>query len=331
VRTPAAAIVLMACALRAQTVVEVRLPGGLAEVVAAALRAREPALDVRVAARAAAAPPPGAVVIAIEPDLQRLAAATPLARLGAIAANSAAVGRGAGDGWLLPWQLRYAIVLRSRTERAPPGDLEALALATGLQDRLALCAPEVDPVPWLLGMQQFLEQGRAETAGFGLWTALDARAGSYANDLDTALAALADGRADAAVLPRPLLAARGLPPGCTAVPAGRIDGVPLGFAVAAPAGSGALELAARFADAADAAGLPGALGLVPVVLERPALLAGDVERWLEHFDQHVRGRGRSVERVADVLDYVFLALFAALVGGYWLHQRRKQAHPGGVP
>jgi hypothetical protein len=322
--------VLLAGALQAQTVVEVRLPRGLGDVVAAALRTGDGELDVRIAARAAAAPPPGALVIAIEPELQRLAAATELAQLGAIAAARGAVGRGAGDTWLLPWQLRYAIVTRSRAEGSPPGDLEALALATGLQDRLALCAPDVDPVPWLLGMQLFLEQGRAETAGFGLWTALDARAGSYANDPDAAFTALADGRADAAVLPRPLLAARGLPPGCIAAPAGPVDGVPLGFAVVSPAGSGALALAAQLAGA-DAARLLGGLDLAPVVLERPPLLACDVERWLAHFDQHVRGRGRSVERVADVLDYVFLALFAAVVAGYWLYQRRAQARAGGGP
>lgn len=305
----------------AQVVVEVRLPAGVSQEVAAALRAVVgSAIDVREPA-AAAAPAPGALVVALEVELQRLAASASFAALGD---RAAVAGTDPESRWVLAFGLTVEVVAAPPLAEREVAAFEALALHPALQDRLLLLPPGLDPVPWLLGMHECLLRGGGAPAGFGLWTALDARIAAYPDDLEAVVAALRQSRASAAVLPTPVVRARRLADGAAlrAYPIGAP--LAIGLAIAGPAAPAALAMVERLAGS-DRRRLADRAQLVDGADAAVRFPAADVAQWLHQFESRIRGQGRRVERVANILDYVFTALFLGIVVAVWWRQRRGKA------
>ena len=300
--------VLVLCPLAAaQVELEVRIAGALGASIADALRS-----DLGAQATVAVVSPSaqlraGIVAVGFDCDPMRGSAATSVP---------------------LPWVVRYALVARSEVPPAAEAGLDALALQPMLQDRLAVCAPDVDPGPWLLGMAEALARGQEENGGYGLWTALDARVASYPADAAAAMDAVRSGSALATLLPRPVLASLGVPGDCRVAAIGTVDALGLGVVVVPPAGSAAAEVVRRLA----AIGRDSALAAICSPREQASaatLASEDVSRWLEHYDARIRGNGRKVERVADVLDTVFTVLFFGILAAFWWRHRRHAAAASG--
>lgn len=331
-----AAGALFAAGAAAQVPVHVALPAPLAEH---AVRALEEVLGaaarVRAAGPPAAAPgpalEPGVLVGAHELVLWRLGGAGALAPVAELGADLPPGQREPAGRWALPWTLAWSVVWDPAATGGPSSWAELALLP--VHDRLGLCVPEVDPGPWLEAMAESLRGGRPEQACYALWTALDARVGAYAGDPREVADGLASGRLCAGVLPAPAwqpLRDR-TPAGRELLRADLSRGLPeqrLGVAVLADAGPGAAELARRVLEPELRLAFARAVGLGTA----SAAAAGAIDlraadRRLRHFAQEIRGRGRGVEQVADVLDLVFLLLFMGIVLVFWWRRRRVAGAP----
>ncbi|MGE3171898.1 MAG: hypothetical protein AB7O97_04680 [Planctomycetota bacterium] len=344
-RTGAWLAALAAAPLPAQSPrVEVMLVSPVDAVVARALRERLPDAVVRVASDVdetpAAGPADGAIVVATATRLERLARRRALLPLGDVRREWRPAGGDGAPRWVLPWTLRPALALPADLAAGrAPWTFEELALSIDLHDRIAMCPPSVDPVPWLLAMHEVRVRGLEEQAGYALWTTLDARVGAYRRDYAAVLDAMAAGAAQAAVVPRALVAAPGWPAGWVAVPWRTQAGIPVGLAVLGGADPVTLAAARSALDVLAAAHVEigAATGLDAPGPSDPQLPPEFVDPWFAHFGGHIEGRGRRVEQVADVLDLVFSGLFAAaVIGVLWWRRRearriRDGATPGGSP
>jgi hypothetical protein len=321
--------------------VQVVLPQPLGGVVADALRAALPGIAVAPVAfaqalRAAQVGETHVVVGLTELQIWQLRQPRGLVPLGEMGRDLPPGCRNAAGLFCLPWSMHYGVALPNRSQgtqgsdanaaATEPWSLELLALDTRWQDRLGLCSPAVDASPWLATMLSRLRRGERETAGFGVWTTLDARVGHYSESWAAMLDGLAVRRLDCAVLPMPI--ARALP--ATHAMA-KLDDAPvsrLGLAVVAEASTSASAVAAT----ALAQKLFD-VGIAPAFLERTGLgpaLAGSSEfdgaqamAWMDHFAAAIEGKGAKVERTADILDIVFGLLFAGALGvGIWLSRKK---------
>lgn len=327
----------------AAVAVQVVLPEPLGGTVAGALRAALPGIAVEPVAfaqalRAAEQGQTHVVVGLTELQIWQLRQPRGLVPLGDLGRDLPPGCRNAAGLFCLPWSVHYGVALPKQSLAQDPSavpqepwSLERLALDVQWQDRLGLCPPTVDAAPWLATMLSRLRRGERETAGFAVWTTLDARVGHYSESWATMLDGLATGRLACAVVPMPL--ARALPTSHTME---RLEDPPvarLGLAVVADASlsasaSAAVALAQKVFDQ----------GLTPAFLERTGLgpaLAGAAEwdgeqasAWFAHFANAIEGKGAKVERTADILDIVFGFLFAAALGiGIWLSRKKTAASP----
>lgn len=317
------------------------LPQPLGGAVADALRAALPGTAVEPVAfaqalRGAQVGETHVVVGLTELQMWQLRQPRGLVPLGELGRDLPLGCRNAAGLFCLPWSMHYGLALPNRGQGGDasastkePWSLELLALDTQWQDRLGLCSPAVDAAPWLATMMSRLRRGERETAGFGVWTTLDARVGHYSESWVAMLDGLATGRLDGAVLPLPI--ARALP--ATHAMA-KLEDAPvarLGLAVVAEASASASAVAAT-----ALAQKVFDIGIAPPFLERTGLgpaLAGPSELdgvqamvWLDHFAAAIEGKGAKVERTADILDIVFGLLFAGALGvGIWLSRKPKSS------
>jgi hypothetical protein len=334
----ALALLALAAAARAQVRVRVLVAEPLATALVDELRAALGAgADVGGAAAGERTELPGGTVLVAADDWQLwlLAREERLAAVPDLAPDLPAGCRDARRRWALPWSMRYVLayepaVLPVDTQ---PRTFEALALDPRLHDRLGLCPPEVDPVPWLAAMEESLVRGGTEAAGFALWTTLDARAGRYAADWAAIVAGLAAGTFAAAIVPEPMLNVAADVP-ATLHQSDFGDGTPvarLGVAVVAPADAAALDVARRIAAEPLRSRIRTRSGLGGAAAAPGPFDGRAAESWLHHFDRAVRGRGRSAERIADTLDVVFTLLFALVVFFVWRRMRAAGRPPAAGP
>lgn len=211
-----------------------------------------------------------------------------------------------------------------------------LATSPLAQDQLALCGPEVDPTPWLGWMSLRLAQGGSEADGYALWTAFDARA-LYHDSYAAAEQALTSGAARFCVLPRALATrARQLQGQAPLAVRDPDDGQPtqwLGVALlAGAAGDDAVAMLRRLLQPALRQQLARDLGMAPVpVAEAEAAAAprteadAPVQQWLQHFQQRLRGQGRTLENLDGWLDFGFALLFCGFLLLVWHRMRRSEA------
>lgn len=237
----------------------------------------------------------------------------------------------------LAWESEYAVAVASNafaddeTER----DFESLALRAAIDGRLGIVAPEVDGAPWSLALREALPRRGVDGVN-ALWATIDARAGRL-RDSDAALIAdLRAGGLDAAIGPVTLLAP------VVAENAGRLRldrlrgdaRAALGFAIGATAGAEARAVAERLRDPAVQQAIADAAA-VTLVARRTALTSTTALAWWEQFTTKVRGRGKSLERLADGLDLAFGLLFLVCGWLLWraLHREptRSTSAPGNVP
>lgn len=327
----------------AAVAVQVVLPEPLGGAVAGALRTALPGIAVESVAfaqalRAAEQGQTHVVVGLTELQIWQLRQPRGLVPLGDLGRDLPPGCRNAAGLFCLPWSMHYGVALPKQDLAQDPSavppepwSLERLALDVQWQDRLGLCPPTVDAAPWLATMLSRLRRGERETAGFAVWTTLDARVGHYSESWTAMLEGLATGRIACAVLPMPI--ARALPASHAMA---RLEDAPvvrLGIAVVADASASA--------SAAAAAALAQQVldqGVAPAFLERTGLgsaLAGTAEwdgeqatAWFAHFAHAIEGKGAKVERTADILDLVFGFLFAAALGlGIWLSRKKAAASP----
>lgn len=303
--------------LAAQAAIEVGLPLPLAELVAACLREQLAGVTVAVAEPGGLRAVPGSVVLADAFVLQRLARERSLAVL----PESIDGRRTANGAFVLPWSLGYAVVgVPFGSE--PDWTWERLALAGELDQRLLLLPPDRDAGPFVASMQEGMRHGRGLEPVLGLWTTLDARLLRYAESYDEVAKALRDegGQGMAAVLPQPLLAnARG------DLASRRLPcAVPLGLAVIAGGdASDPAALVARICSTVVRTAVRDRVGLLDPAADDAEPTAETVGPALSHFEQRIRGQGRRVERVADVLDYVFLLLLGVVLCVFWIRSRKE--------
>lgn len=315
---PAVCIALaLAPTLAAQAAIEVGLPAPLHELVAAALRAELVDVSVAVAEPGSLRAVPGSVVLAAGFTLQRLSRERTLVVL-----PEAAEGRRAGNGaHVLPWSLGYAVVGVPSGSEAD-WSWERLALASELDQRLLALPPDRDSGPWLASMQEGLRHGRGLEPVLGLWTTLDARLLRYAEGYDELAKALSDAGASplAGILPRPLIATAS--PGLAVRPLP--CAVPIGLcAVAGGDAPAAAALVARISKPAVRTAVRDRVGLLDPAANDAEPTTETVGPALSHFEQRIRGQGRRVERVADVLDYVFLLLLGVVLCVFWIRSRKE--------
>lgn len=324
------------------------LPSPLAAAVRAPLQAALGGLlecrDVAAADLAAAAAAASAPVLLFGVDelqLQALAQQQLLADLPAALWQQGALPPRARsrDG-------RYALLLRSPTTLAydprqlQPADVPRtwveLATSPLAQDQLALCGPEVDAAPWLGWMSLRLAGGGVEADGYALWTALDARA-RYFDSYAAALQALDAGTVRFCALPLALaLRGRQLEGKAPLAVRDPDDGQPaqwLGVALLArgtPDAAATLALQRLLAPELRQQ-LAQALGMSPIetadaaaAVAPPADDDAPVQAWLLHFQQRLRGQGRSLENLDGWLDLVFALLFCGFLWFVWRRMRKGE-------
>ena len=246
--------------------------------------------------------------------------------------------RNAAGLFCLPWSLPYGVALPKQAQghganpaSQEPWTIERLALDTQWQDRLGLCPPVVDAVPWLATMMSRLRRGERETAGFGVWTTLDARVGRYSESWSASLEGLTVGRLDAAVLPVALASALPNSHAMTTLedaPVARLGVAVVGDGDASPAAKAAIALAQRVVEVGVSAPFQQRTGLGPALAGAADFDGAEAAAWLAHFAAAIEGKGAKVERTADVLDIVFGFLFALALGvGIWLSRKPKSPDP----
>ncbi|MBL8749376.1 MAG: hypothetical protein JNK78_09450 [Planctomycetes bacterium] len=207
---------------------------------------------------------------------------------------------------------------------------DELALRPELHDRLGLAAPEVDGGPWLCAFREALRRGGSEDHGIAIWTTLDARAGRLVTSVDEVLEGLRGGSFAAAVGPANWFT------GPSAQGRASLRTIPVRCGVQAAYGSGLLAGAPPAARGvfrrldADTArrSLAAAAGFAVADGAAGAIDPGNAVAWWRRFDAEVRGRGRSVERIADWLDAVFAVLFLVVAFVAWRTLRRAPAERG---
>ncbi|MEQ1630996.1 MAG: hypothetical protein ABL997_01390 [Planctomycetota bacterium] len=322
-----AALVAAILPLAAQVAVEIALPQPLGERIARALSDQlGGAGRVEVALQSSLRAEPGSVVVGDWVSLQRLQRLHPFVPLApALDASTMPLPiRRSLDGTIaLPWSLTYCVV-EPLAETAEPWSFERLALASELDTGLRMAPPEVDAGPWILSMAELHQQGRPETAIFGLWTALDARIAVYPRDYDSLVAELVQRTATAVVMPSPLVSSP-LPGILATMPVRALDGaLPIGL-VAIDGGDVAASsaLVARICEPAVRTAVRERVGLAEPAATDAELSPEMVSPALSHFEQRIRGQGRSVERIADALDYVFLLLFGVVLCVLWFRNRKE--------
>lgn len=233
---------------------------------------------------------------------------------------------------VLPWavELGVAIAVGTVTDAGGTIDWEELALHPALHDRLGILAPEIDGSPWLGAMESAQRHGDRDDHVIALWTTLDARCGRLLDSEDALRTGLSGGSLAAAIAPRSRLGRT------VADSGGRLqlaslrsgDRAPVGFLVANRAGVSAQRVAVRLRENALQQEIAAALGLSPAGVGT----SGEDRRRLVglwgRFETEVRGRGRSVEAVADRLDLVFGIVFVVIALIVWRSTRGKDAAVG---
>jgi hypothetical protein len=210
-----------------------------------------------------------------------------------------------------------------------PDTWDELALNPGLRDRFGIVAPEVDGTPWLLAMSERLARQEGDTVGKALWRTLDARSGNLWPSYAELGAAALDGRVQVAVgLRGPLAQA-------AERSNGRVRIAPLkgghlgrfGVGVAANASANTLGVVRQLLQPETMRSLADAVGLGVLQVSRSPLDAAVAQAWWQGFETTVRGRGRSVEQLADWLDLGFGALLLVILWFLWRSHRRREAAP----
>lgn len=232
----------------------------------------------------------------------------------------------------LPWSVELGVAVAAGTlaDDASAVDWEELALHPALHDRLGIVAPEIDGAPWLGAMASAQRHGDRDDDVIALWTTLDARCGRLLDSQDALRTGLSGGTLAAAIAPRSWLGRAVADSGGRLRLASLRDGdrAREGFLVAPRAGTAAMRLAARLRENSLQRELAAALGLS---LAGAAAHETDPRRlvglWAQ-FETRVRGRGRSVETVADRLDLVFGVAFVVVALFVWRSTRGKNG-PGG--
>lgn len=311
-------LALAATSLAAQVRVEVAMPSQLGEHVAAALRAEfGPEVSVVAVEPGFVRGEPGTVVFADAFVLKRLSRERTLAVL----PEAAAVRRSSDGTFVLPWSLVYGVFGVSR-DSEPDWTWERLALSGELDQRLVMLSAERDPGPWLGSMQEALRSRGGLEAAFGFWTTIDARLARYVDTYAEAVAVLDPGSSEAmaAVLPLPLAVLTSPSHAVRSLP----SPVPIGMAVVAGGDVGAATaLVLRTCSTAARTAVRERAGLADPAANDAEPTAEMVGSALLHFEQRIRGQGRGVERVADVLDYVFLVLLGVVLCGFWIRSRKE--------
>ena len=344
-RAPLLIALLAVAPVQAQATVHVLLPEPMAAEAAQILQEAlgQDAVVRPVAWDRLAEAGPGVLFGADEYQLWQCLQAQALSQVRDLAKDLPRGCRDLGERWVLPWTLRYELAYAVEVfGETPPRTWEDLALAHEMHDRLGLCPPRVDPTPWLAAMEESLLGGNGQKAGFALWTTLDARVPGYAGDYGELQEGLANGALVAAVMPRPIasqlrqrLASEG---GRQLRGSGLGLGTPvarIGLAVQGaldPETEALLRLLAAEPLRTDLAGkmglevaVSGGAGVGRAELDGPA-----VDRWLQHFETEVEGKGRGVEAIADALDLAFTLLFFGGIFGIWLYYRRNGKDPAGA-
>ena len=334
-RTPLACLaVAIACASIAAQEVCIALPSPLADSLAAAIKDAAQIKDgaavtfrvVEERELAAGDAQRATLLIANGPTLLAAQRRTLCADLGAVSDIAPSLRMSRDGRAALPWSMSYE-ACGAIDAIAPSGSSvsswESLALAYALGDRMCIVDPVADRGPWLLAMHETMRKGGGESSVFGVWTAMDARIGTYAADYESMLRRLVAEPSMLAVLPTSVAAVdpRSAP----------MQKRPLSFAL--PIG-----LAVR-----DGEGREAAIALLVKILEpraeasireRMAFLsasAGDVDVPADavqpaftHFAQRIQGQGRRVERIADWIDYVSFGLLGCALFAFWIRQRRGE-------
>ena len=285
---------------------------------------------------------PGILVGVDEWQLWQLERAAALAPVAGLAGDLPRGYRDTGDRWVLPWTLGYVLAWAPDVfGDSPPGSWEDLALAHEVHDALGLCSPRFDPTPWLAAMEESLLNGNGEVSGYALWTTLDARAPGYADGYPMLQRHLADGMLAAAVMPATaalqLQQQQGQQGGREVRSSDLGVGTPvarLGVAVQGDLDAETEAVVRLLVTEPLRSRLARQIGLGAVgsgdVGPRGGRFEGAlVERWLQHFEDKVEGKGRGIEDVADTLDLVFTLLFLAIVLVIWLYYRRTGKNAAG--
>lgn len=328
---------LLAAAAAAQQAppVVVGVPAAVAPAVTpvlAALFGAEVKVEPIVAATEKPIPGLGIYLLVDEWLLARGAAVGLFAPLPELPAAPRDAPRDPAASFVLPFEADYAAAVAPEVAAAvgSPVLWEVLALRPELHDRLGLVRPEVDGSPWLLAMRHSLVRRERADGGFALWTTLDARAGALRSGYGELLADLAAGRLAVAVMPRAALdaAARAHPGRFGVVPLEEPARARFGVAVAAAAPAGAASVAVRLLQPEALRAIAGAAGCTVAASGPAPLPAADGLSFWARFEANVRGRGRSVEQLADWLDLVLGAAFLLLL---WLLLRSQRRREAGMP
>ncbi len=311
--------------LGAQVAVEVVLPEPVCERVARALRDQlGKSAIVTTSAPSAIRCEAGSVVVGDWLLLQRLQPLHPFAPLPQELGSASVSLRRSYDGLVaLPWSLAYCVAtpLPTSTES---WSWERLALAAELGDGLRVAPPEVDAGPWLLSMAELHQRGRPDTATFGLWTALDARIAVYPRDYAGIVAELEQRTASAVVLPHPLVSDLLLGLNASVHVRSLNGALPIGIAVID--GSDALAasaLVAQICEPAVRTAVRERVGLAEPAATDAELSPEMASPALSHFEQRIRGQGRSVEGIAYAVDDAFLLLFGVVLCVLWFRSRKE--------
>lgn len=239
------------------------------------------------------------------------------------------------DGTALPFVVPFSasvVLVCTDPEFAVDGaDIawDDLALRPELHDRLGLTAPEVDGGPWLSALREALRRGGSEDHGIAIWTTLDARAGRVAASVDGVLDGLRSGSFVAAVGPANWFA--GAPPGRSPLRTIAVRGaVPAAYGSALFSGAppAARAVLRRLDAPAARQSIAAAAGFVVAEISDGVIDPASAAHWWRRFDAEVRGRGRSVERIADWLDAVFAVLFLVVAFVAWRTLRRAPGERG---
>jgi hypothetical protein len=228
--------------------------------------------------------------------------------------------------FVLPWRTDHVLVATAAaavewTPAAGTCTWEDLALHPALHDRLRIVGPEVDGGPWLAMMRHRLARGEPEANGYALWTTIDARAGALQTTHGDPPAAAAPAAKLFWLLPRHLAEPW---PGGEQWPV-QDSAVRLGCGLGSRASPGLVDVLVRLTGPELVRSVAGRLGLPTGPssgADAPPLDPTAAAAWTARFEATVRGRGRTVERLADVLDLLFGAAFALVAATWWWRQHR---------
>ena len=315
--------------------VRIALPEPIAGDVAAAVReafaSAEPAMSVRIVAREALrdrADARAAVLVAAGPDLFALQRDAAFAEWKAGPEVDPAM-RVSRDGRVaMPWSLGYVVCSSRASELAADGaaprPFERLALAYGLGDGLRIAAPAWDRGPWILSMHETLRAGGGDSAVFGVWTAIDARIGSYGTDYRAMVDGLGGSPDLALVIPEPT-AARDA--SLVRMPQWTLPvALPVGIAVLEGVGrEAAIAAVLRILATSSERAIRERAGLRLPADGDADVPAESVEPAFAHFARNIQGQGKRVEQIADWLDLASLALLLLVLLVFWIQKRKGES------